>query len=409
MQKKIKKAQIDTKLRKELKAIDKRIAKAKAKYYDLLDLKIACKAIARLEKNGYKNLTTLEDFIKQAGLENQITQATLEEYQTKGLLKNQKHPTLPLLIWNYTEKTQYNQLWDDITLNHRATIRDVNGNLIANSFPKFFNIEENKHSPSQNFEVFEKLDGSFGMLFYYENQWIFCSKGSFTSEQATKGWEILQKYQYHNLPITYSYIFEIIYPSNRIVVNYGNQEELILLAVFDKDKKEYDAKAYSHIFPIVKTYQIQDYTTLVEMQKDNFEGFVIKFDNGTRCKVKLNSYLELHKKLSNISEYKIWELFCSKIDLPTILETIPDEFHKIVIQWYKSLQSQFTTIENNIKIHIQQLPKFDTRKEIALYLADYQYKSIAFSILDNKPIYDKICKLIEPDKKECLLFLKNSY
>jgi hypothetical protein len=83
MQKKIKKAQIDTKLRKELKAIDKRIAKAKAKYYDLqakyydlLDLRIACKAIARLEKNGYKNLTTLEDFIKQAGLENEITQAT---------------------------------------------------------------------------------------------------------------------------------------------------------------------------------------------------------------------------------------------------------------------------------------------------------------------------------------------
>jgi len=76
MQKKIKKAQIDTKLRKELKAIDKRIAKAKAKYYDLLDLRIACKAIARLEKNGYKNLTTLEDFIKQAGLENEITQTT---------------------------------------------------------------------------------------------------------------------------------------------------------------------------------------------------------------------------------------------------------------------------------------------------------------------------------------------
>ena len=151
----------------------------------------------------------------------------LQAYKEKSSLKCQKHPTLPLYIWNYTEKVQYNNLWDDITLNHRATVRDENGLLIANSFPKFFNIEENKHTSTNDFNVYEKMDGSFGMLFNYEGEWVFCSKGSFASEQAIKGFEILQKYNYQSLPIQYFYIFEIIYPENRIVVDYQDREELV--------------------------------------------------------------------------------------------------------------------------------------------------------------------------------------
>lgn len=37
----------------------------------------------------------------------------LEEYKNKSLLRSQSHPTLPLQIWNYTEKVQYDDLWDD--------------------------------------------------------------------------------------------------------------------------------------------------------------------------------------------------------------------------------------------------------------------------------------------------------
>ena len=49
---------------KNIKSIDAKIAKAKAKYYDLLDLKAACKALERLEKNGYKTVPAKEVFAK---------------------------------------------------------------------------------------------------------------------------------------------------------------------------------------------------------------------------------------------------------------------------------------------------------------------------------------------------------
>jgi hypothetical protein len=41
----------------------------------------------------------------------------------------------------------------------RGLVTDSNGIIMARPFPKFFNIEEEKHASTADFEVFEKLDG----------------------------------------------------------------------------------------------------------------------------------------------------------------------------------------------------------------------------------------------------------
>ena len=64
---------------------------------------------------------------------------TLEKYHKEGLLYKQVHPSLPLTIWNYTEKVQYEGLWDDITLMSRGLVTDDKGNVVARPFKKFFN------------------------------------------------------------------------------------------------------------------------------------------------------------------------------------------------------------------------------------------------------------------------------
>ncbi|NBU99435.1 MAG: hypothetical protein EBS19_14710 [Spirochaetia bacterium] len=65
----------------------------------------------------------------------------LNEYHEKGLVYKQIHPTLPLTIWNYSEKVQYENLWDEITLMCRGLVTDNDGNIIARPFKKFFNID----------------------------------------------------------------------------------------------------------------------------------------------------------------------------------------------------------------------------------------------------------------------------
>lgn len=136
---------------------------------------------------------------------------TLEEYSRNGRLFKQNHPTLPLTIWNYTPEVQYGQLWDEVTIMCRGLITDDKGNIVARPLKKFFNIEEEKHTPTEEFEVFEKMDGSAIITFYYNDEWIFATRGSFTSSQAIKAKELSLKYPLHKLDKEKTYVFEVIF------------------------------------------------------------------------------------------------------------------------------------------------------------------------------------------------------
>ena len=117
----------------------------------------------------------------------------LNKYISDGLVVKNDHPTLPISIYNYSRTCQYENKWDEITKACRGLILDQEGNVVAKGFDKFFNIEEHKPEeiPNEPFEVFEKLDGSLGILFWYQGKWILATKGSFTSDQAVRAKEIL--------------------------------------------------------------------------------------------------------------------------------------------------------------------------------------------------------------------------
>ena len=185
----------------------------------------------------------------------------LNDYIDKGLVVKNDHPTLPLSIYNYSRTTQYEGKWDDITKSCRGLILDRDGNVIAKSFDKFFNLEEHKPEeiPNEDFEVYEKLDGSLGILFWYQGKWILASKGSFVSDQAIKGKNILNsKYSVEPIPKGYTTLVEIIYPENRIVCNYGDDEVLVVLSMISNASgKELDYDSLLKIneetgLPVVK-------------------------------------------------------------------------------------------------------------------------------------------------------------
>ncbi len=160
----------------------------------------------------------------------------LNSYIDEGWIVKQDHPTLPLSIYNYSRTCQYEKKWDDITLNCRGLILDKEGNVIASSFAKFFNYEEllrPNQIPEKGDYVYvqEKVDGSLGTLFYYNNEWHLATKGSFISEQAIKGMEIIKsKYNLRAFETNTAYICEIIYPENRIVVDYNGEEKVVFLS-----------------------------------------------------------------------------------------------------------------------------------------------------------------------------------
>ena len=333
----------------------------------------------------------------------------------------QVHPTLPLTIWNYSEKVQYDNLWDEITMQARGLVTDEKGNIVARPFKKFFNDSEKKHTPTPDFDVYEKMDGSLGILFHYEGEWVLATRGSFTSNQSVKGFEMLQKYEYQKLHKDYTYLFEIIYDDNRIVVKY-DYEDLILLGMIDT-KTGYEVDLYGEGndvrlkiiitnlgFKVVRKYDgINDYSILKGMIKDDEEGFVVRFSNGDRMKIKGEEYMKLHKLITSVSTTAIWEMLSEGRDVLELLKEVPDEFYKKIKMYVRDLKyTYFSLSEYAGKTHDGfRYGKFGdkdpepTKKEFAEFLSTNNYnpiiRALCFAMWDKKD-YDKIIwKHIKPE------------
>ncbi len=336
----------------------------------------------------------------------------LNQYYEDGLLYKQVHPTLPLTIWNYTETVQFEGKWDEITLMCRGLVTDDKGNIVARPFTKFFNIEEGKYTPTENFEVFEKMDGSLGIVFWYEGQWILATRGSFTSDQAVKGTEILKRYNTDILFRHMTFCFEIIYPENRIVLDYGDDEKLVMLGAFDRWGKDYDISDWDEWgFDVVKKYDgIKDFKELKAMVKDDQEGFVVKFTNGDRVKVKGVEYLRLHKIMTNMSTTAVWECLKNGDDIETLLKDVPDEFYQKIKDYSRDLRYGFFQISERAgKLHdgfrygkYGDVDPEPSKKEFAEFVFKQQkvLHPVMFAMWDKKNYDEIIWRIIRPEFKK---------
>jgi len=341
----------------------------------------------------------------------------INDYIDKGLLEVQSHPTYPLKIYNYSRECAFEKKWDEITLAMRGTILDEEGNVIAKGFDKFFNMEELTSIPNEPFEVFEKMDGSLGILFYYNSEWILCTRGSFTSEQAIKGMEIFkQKYDLKELGIMYTYLFEIIYPENRIVIDYNGEEKLTLLSIYNilsESEISYDG-LQSHSkqigcdvvekIPFLIHPSNSTFKALKETVENNHEGFIIKFKSGLRMKIKGEDYVRLHRLMTNFSNVDIWEALRAGDDIGKLLENVPDEFDEWVRNTIRHLKFQYMVIDEcaNKLFYGEHENAYEIfngdKKKFAMWVIGLEkyIQPILFSIWDKKDYSSIIWKYIKP-------------
>ena len=331
-------------------------------------------------------------------------------------MTKQVHPALPLSIWNYTPKVQYGllydqyALWDEVTTQARGLVVDENGNVVARPFRKFFNIEEKRFTPTVEFEVYEKMDGSLGILFNYKGEWIFASKGSFASDQSVEFKKIFEEnYSTDLLDVNCTYLFEIIYPENRIVVDYGKLRDVILLGkIVTETGEELNVESYRDNFNVVRKYNgITDYTFLKRMVADNHEGFIVKFSNGSRIKVKGDEYLRLHKIMTNISTTSVWEVMSNGESMDDYLKDVPDEFYSKIKLYEASLKYGYYQYWNQCGKMYEyfRYGKYGdkevepTKKEFAEHIKDKPpvIKAIMFAMWDGKSYDNIIWKALKPE------------
>lgn len=315
-----------------------------------------------------------------------------------GYINVQQHPSADLRILNYSAKTQFEWKWTQETMICRGLILDGANNIVARPFPKFFSYEQlNGQVPNESFEAFEKMDGSLGILYWVGDEPWIATRGSFVSDQAQRATRIFrERYASLDFDRDLTYLFEIILPSNRIVVDYGQTEDLFLLAVISTatgfEYPLFDSDVPFGV-PVVKRYDaITDFAEILSTQDRNREGFVVRFESGVRVKIK-EEYRRLHKLLTGINPRHIWEMLKNGDDVSALAERVPDEYYAWLSKVKSGLIRRFTEIEGQAKSDFKLL---EDRKSTALYYQTCPNPGILFSMLDGKDYSEQIWKMIRP-------------
>lgn len=280
-----------------------------------------------------------------------------------------------LVLFDYSRQCQFEQAWNEITIVARGLVLDVpNKKIAALPFPKFFNLgQHNTSFKDLPYSAYEKMDGSLGIAFYVPNYgWKVNTRGSFLSEQALKAQQMIRT---EMLDTNLTYLFEIIYPENKIVINYKGKEELTLLGAYNNNTYEeitpdqLDEFAKTANYPRPKRYNFTSFEQLQEivkvMPKDE-EGVVVHFSDGSRLKVKGDEYCRFHAILSHFSPIQVWGVVrdCKEVDY---LKEIPDECHEEYNLWADDFKAKFNSIAVQLAI-LQDEYKTVSDKELGLIL-----------------------------------------
>lgn len=307
----------------------------------------------------------------------------LQDMVNQGYIKTQDHPSEPLRILNYTASCQYERVWNEATLQCRGLIFNTETNdVVARPWRKFFNYGEHEADidPTVPVRVFDKLDGSLGILYPVKDGWAIATRGSFTSEQAIRGTQMLQeKLNWWEPDPELTFLWEVIYPENRVVVDYGRESKLVLLDVLEIETGEQAIDFEWIKIPDPWVGEI-DADTLREAltlePRENAEGIVLRFEDGLMLKLKQEDYVALHRIMTGLSARNVWEyaavLNCKYLikepkhwgsylgidperaaEVMQIkegwLDNVPDEFHAWVKQVIKDVSHK------SMELHIEAL------------------------------------------------------
>lgn len=332
-----------------------------------------------------------------------------------------------LAICNYTNKCQFEGEWNDTTMICRGLVIDINtGEVVAKPFTKFFNISEHESDSERcdyaislqdkqdsTVSVYEKMDGSLGVLYYYGGEWRINTRSTFHTSGnpiSSKAYQMLGKYNLNTLDTELTYIVEIIYPGNRVVVDYKGKEGLYLIgAIHTKTGIEIETDSIDWPFkPIV--YSFSNLSEVKDSEEiENKEGYVLVFPESSiandcfRVKYKFPSYLKLHSVMTGFSKYKLWEVMKNG-DVETyeyIVRITPKDVSDSIKQVEEDIMTEYEEVFTFWKeLYENKRDKFTDRKGFAQWALTQKEPGLLFNLYDdNEEKYaENIWETIKPSK-----------
>lgn len=309
---------------------------------------------------------------------------------------------------------------EDIVNESRGIIldRDDNWKIISYPYNKFFNYGSS-HAPNLNWEesfIYDKLDGSLMVLYWYDNQWNVSTSGmpdgNGPVQNETKGenqqnqnqqnsltfadlfWNVWKELNY-NFPKnqTNCYIFELMTKLNEVVVP-QTKNRLVLHGVRSLiDYQEENPYYYNKYgWEIVSSKRFDEFKyieSVVEEGKNKnpleSEGYVVCDNNFNRIKIKSTSYVLLaHLGINNNDSDSI-----SKTkNLVKIIQMGEDDeiilsFPKIKEE-YTKIKTKYNDVILEISQTVEETKNCKTNKELAMKIKGKWFSQCVFSMRSGK-------------------------
>lgn len=360
------------------------------------------------------------NFFKYIGIDQETFTG---EYLHEGWVTEGIHKTFPLNIFTYSRRCQTENNWDSVISKCRGIVVDRRtGEIVARPFEKFHNYGSPQAegctpacfgiSGGQP-TVWEKMDGFMVTAFKWEGVWHAASKSSFHSIHAKWATAELRRHA-NNFPEGWTPVFEGLHPDLRIVVNYGDRKELVLLTLINNETGEEITPAKLRTFSGDYNVPDQHMITLAEAKEHtlddvkNDEGYVLTwYQDGkppVRLKMKYVEYLRLHRMVCGVSPKRIWESLSQPhlaAELREYLDNSTPWFAAFVRKWVKALTDRhdelqqqatvaYATAKETVRVKVGQTPYANMGEERKSWAMEFlrpenaTVRAICFSMLDGK-------------------------
>lgn len=357
-------------------------------------------------------INTIED------LQNLVRQGRAEEAKQHGWVTITD--TGFGFLFNYTPKAAYENNWTPFERMSRGLILGYDGSIVARPFDKFFNWRERGRTTNSPISyVMEKMDGSMGSIFRnpITGEYQVATRGSVESEQARWATEKLKDYTIEgSVASGVTLIVEIIYPENRIIVDYGSRSGLVLLAARYNETGHYFSQATleciasackMRMAPIHAVDTPEQLLSLLPKLTVNEEGFVAVFKSGERFKFKGDAYKLAHKNLSGVS-YSRTIQYVMDDEVDTLLDIVPDEWLDMVKQWLADTHEEVGRVSERVENYLDANLEKPAKELVEILQEDKVSKTVFSCVMKGfrgHPYKDIILKEMKKDaSKKSLIF-----
>ena len=318
--------------------------------------------------------------------------------------------------------------WNQNNKIFRSSVWNSDGELISASFPKFVNWSEKPEifpvpTSLNSATVVEKLDGSTLIVSKYKGNIMIRTRGTIDASKLEKNGDEIELFKISVLPEilkakdtnqdtwSWSYIFEWTSPRNKIVLDYGNKPEFLLIGLvyhseyilMVQDGLDSLARFLNVTRP--KTYTFNDINELISNVQswEGKEGVCVYSNGGqTIHKVKAFQYLKLHAFKSSATLNNTIELYfeLGKPDYTEFVDKITEKFDyeccQLILPFIRTILTAHRHIRDiiaNLNTFVEPLKNLP-RKDAAAIIIEKQpeYKSYCFTILSGKLLDDNELK-----------------